>query len=301
MLLAAESQWDDIAGDQSVIHRHGGDALFGVGVVVDRDVVVTATVEPIDGVVLECIRDARVDAETIQGRLDAEDVLTHAGEGPGSGTGQPAVLALARGRRITSGHHLAVDIRLRAVDLRDVLEINRAGLLEDLKGTVSMTDHRFGCRNPRIVVTEDPGVLLISRRVGGDLTELHVIPCIGRLVQYDTVLALEALLHGRECRCGLAILDTDAGHDAHALWLDEDLALLTDVRAHRIRVCIEGTNEPLAVPAGGFDGLDHRSDFLIDGGSLLTKADMTADIRILLSVLHEHAGDEDRFRDRTLG
>ena len=73
------------------------------------------------------------------------------------------------------------------------------------------------------------------------------------------------------------------------------------MRAHRIRVCIEGTDEPLTVPASGLDGLDHRGDFLIDGGSLLTKTDMTADICIFLSVLYEHAGDEDRFRDRTLG
>ena len=56
MLLTAEPQRDDIAGDRSAIHRHRGDALFSVGVVVDRDVVVTATVEPIHGFDIEGLR-----------------------------------------------------------------------------------------------------------------------------------------------------------------------------------------------------------------------------------------------------
>ena len=71
MLLTAESQRDDIAGDRRAIHRHGGDALLGVRVVIDRDVVVCTTVHTIDGVVLELIRDARIDPEAVQARLDA--------------------------------------------------------------------------------------------------------------------------------------------------------------------------------------------------------------------------------------
>ncbi len=96
-------------------------------------------------------------------------------KGPCSSTGQPAVLCLAEGGGILTGHHLAVYIRLGAVDLADVLNIGRAGLAVDLKArsprprTVSAMD------DPGIVVAEDTGVLLVSRWIAGDLTKIQVI------------------------------------------------------------------------------------------------------------------------------
>jgi hypothetical protein len=58
---------------------------------------------------------------------------------------------------------------------------------------------------------------------------------------------------------GHAVLQADAGHDAHALRLDEDLALgAFSSRADDLAEVVVGAAEPVAVPAGRLDDLGHR-------------------------------------------
>lgn len=76
-------------------------------------------------------------------------------EGPGSSSGEPAVLRLSMAGSITAGDHLGVNIRLGAVNLTDAFNIRRAGLFINLKGTVSSSDNGFCNGNPGIVMAED--------------------------------------------------------------------------------------------------------------------------------------------------
>ena len=68
------------------------------------------------------------------------------------------------------------------MDLGDVLDIGRAGLAVDLKGTVAMAQNGLGAADPRVVVAEDAGILLVSRRIAGDLAEVELIAGVGGLV-----------------------------------------------------------------------------------------------------------------------
>ena len=131
-----------------------------------------------DGEAGQRVWDAGVDLQAVQRGLHTEDVLADIEEGPGGGAGQPAVLCLAEGRGVDAGDHLAVDIRLGAVDLGDVLDVGGAGLLVDFKGTVAVAKHSLGAADPRIVVAEDACILLVSRRVAGDLAEVEAVGLI---------------------------------------------------------------------------------------------------------------------------
>ncbi len=122
-------------------------------------------------------------------------------------------------------HHLAVNVGFGAVDLRDVLDVGGAGLAVDRKGAVAVAQRCLSAADPRVVVAEDTGVLLVSRRIAGDLAQIQLIAGVGRLMQHDTVLGVQPLLHAGKRLRGLSAFPADARHDAHALRLDEDLTL----------------------------------------------------------------------------
>ncbi len=85
---------------------------------------------------------------------------------------------------------------------------------------------------------------------------------VGGLKDHDAVLGLEELCGGVESLLGLAGLLADAGHDAEALGLDVDLAVLALVGADLLGVRVVGAEEPFSVPAVREDGLLHEGDFL---------------------------------------
>ena len=119
-------------------------------------------------------------------------------------------------------HHLAVNVGFGAVDLRDVLDVGGAGLAVDRKGAVAVTQRCLGAADPRVVVAEDTGVLLVSRRIAGDLAQIQLIAGVGGLQQHHTVFGVQPLLHAGKRLRGLSGLPADARHDAHALRLDKD-------------------------------------------------------------------------------
>ena len=51
------------------------------------------------------------------------------------------------------------------MDLTDIFEIYRASLAEYAECAVTMTEDRLSACYPRIVVAEDTGIFLISRRI----------------------------------------------------------------------------------------------------------------------------------------
>ena len=183
------------------------------------------------GKAVHLVRDAGVDLQPGQRGLDAQDILAHIHKGPGRCAGKPAVFCFAKGGGVAAGHHLAVDIRLGAVDLTDVLNVCRAGLFVDLKRAVTMADYSLGTADPGVVVAEDACVLLVSRGIAGNLAQLKVILGVSGLQQHNAVLCVELVFHALQGGYGFAGVYADACHDAHALRLDEDLAFLAFLTA----------------------------------------------------------------------
>lgn len=112
------------------------------------------------------------------------------------------------------------------MDLTDVLNVCRAGLFVDLKRAVTVTDYSLGTADPRVVVAEDTGVLLVARGIAGNLAQLKVILGVSGLQQHNAVLCVELVFHTLQSGHGLTGVHTNTRHDAHALRLDEDLAFL---------------------------------------------------------------------------
>ena len=186
------------------------------------------------------------------------------------------------------------------MDLADALNIGRAGLAVDLKRSCAVPQHRLGAGDPRVVVAEDTGVLLIAGGVAGDLTQLQMIPGVGRVQQDDAVLGVQIPLHARQRLRGLTGGGADARHDAHTLGLDEYLALFTYPAPDGRAKGVVGAAEPLTVPAGIHYRLLHGGDGALGIVCLGVQTQMTADIRPGAAVFHEHTGDKHAFRHRPL-
>ncbi len=77
------------------------------------------------------------------------------------------------------------------MDLTDVLNVCRAGLFVDLKRAVTVADYSLGTADPWVVVTEDAGVLLVSRGIAGNFAQLKVILGVSGLQQHNAVLRVQ--------------------------------------------------------------------------------------------------------------
>ena len=251
-------------------------------------------------IVFQRIRNAGIDLQAVQGRNDPQDVLAHAGKGPGCRAGQPAVFALSEGRRIPSRNHLAVDIGLHAPDVHHILKIEGTGLAEDFKGTVSVSEDGLGTGDPGIVVAENTRVLLVSRRIGSDLSQFRMVDGIGRLMQHDAVPGIQVLFDTLKGSGRLAGLDADTRHHAHALGFNVYFPFFADAASHRSGEGIIGADKPFSVPAGIQDDLFHVLDQAADLLRFLRKSPMPAQVCIFQSVFDKHARNEDALRDRPL-
>ena len=181
------------------------------------------------------------------------------------------------------------------MDLGDILDIGGAGLAVHRKGTVAVSERCFGAADPRVVVAEDTGVLLVSRRIAGDLAQIQLVAGVGGLQQHHTVFGVQTLFHTGKCLCGLSALLADARHDAHALRLNKDLTLGALLAADGLAESIVGTAEPCAVPTGGQGGLLHGINVLAGGSGLLGQIQMVAQLGVFVAVLDEHTGNEYAF------
>ena len=135
------------------------------------------------------------------------------------------------------------------MNVADRFEIGRTDLPVSFKRARAVTQDSLRAGDPGIVVAENARVFLISGRIRADLAEIQIIFCVGRLVQDNAEFAVEPLLDALERFCRFARFFADAGHDAHALRLNENLAfrafLTSDGRAERV----VGSAGPSAIPA----------------------------------------------------
>ena len=124
--------------------------------------------------ILKLRRQTRINHESVKLRLDAQDALADGVEIPGGRSGQPAVPRLARREAVPAIDGLAVDIRLSPVQLL-ILNVCRCNALIQIKCGIAMSQYRFADDDPGIVVTEYRSILLVTRYVRGNLTEIQIV------------------------------------------------------------------------------------------------------------------------------
>ena len=112
--------------------------------------------------------------------------------------------------------------------------------------------------DPRVVVAEDSGVFLDSRRITRDLAQFQVIGRVGRLLKHDPVFGLEAPVDAFQRLQGPAVPGTGAAQDAPPLALDEYLSFQAFPRSDRFSGRVVRAPVPLAVPRGLLDCPEHH-------------------------------------------
>ena len=117
--------------------------------------------------------------------------------------------------------------------------------------------------DPRVVVAEDAGILLVTLGIAGNLAVLVDVFREGWVVEHHAVFALEVFLAGVERLSHHTFLGTNLSHRTPALRLDEYLALVALVGADLTTVEVVGAQIPLSVPAVLLHGLDHGIDGLL--------------------------------------
>ena len=97
---------DEITRQRLTIEIHLADALAYSVRILDSNLIDSTTDTASHDVFLPLRADARIDLETIVGRLDTEYELSDGVPVPGSGSCEPAVLGFTRLGRILTGNHL---------------------------------------------------------------------------------------------------------------------------------------------------------------------------------------------------
>ena len=166
-LVFAFLTWNDGAWDRLTINGYLLDALLLAFWVLYHDVVF-ATAELAGYLVLMGgAWETWVDVQTLVIWLDAEDELADRIPHPCCCTGEPGVLSFARFGCILTGYHLAVYVRFYLVQsliLLFYIAWQNLGIM--VPGIVATTGYCFTDDNPRIVVAEDAGILLLTFRIG---------------------------------------------------------------------------------------------------------------------------------------
>ena len=186
------------------------------------------------------------------------------------------------------------------MDVADVLDVGRGGPPVDLERPVAVAELRLRADNPRIVVAEDPRVLLVSGGIAGDLAQLQMVPCVCRLQQNDAVLRIQPLFDALHGRLGFSGLFADACHDAHALGFDEDLTFFAFLSADHMAVSVESSAEPRAVPAGIQRRRFNLRDRFLRLIRFLVQAEVAADAYIGSAILDKHTRNEHALRHGSL-
>ena len=127
-----------------------------------------------------------------------------------------------------------------------------------------------------------------------------MIAGVGGLQEHDAVFGIQTFFYALKRLLRFSAVKADPGHDAHSLGLDIDLALFIYAASDGIREGVIGTDEPFSVPAGVIYRLFHGRYLLQHIVRLFRISQCAAELRVFPAVFDEHAGDEDRFRHRSL-
>ena len=104
--MIARNMWNYISGQRLSVHNDISDSLADSFWILDSDFIDRSAETTGDGIFLPLRTDARINLQTLVGRLDSENELGDGIPVPGSGSGKPAVLGFTRTGRILTGYHL---------------------------------------------------------------------------------------------------------------------------------------------------------------------------------------------------
>ena len=110
------------------------------------------------------------------------------------------------------------------------------------------TGYSLSDDDPRIVVAEDTGVLLVTFRIRRNLTHFYMIGGVW-VVQHQSVLAFQSFLAAIQCFIAESFFQTDTSHRTPALALDEDFAFLVLITTNLVAEEIVSAEEPFSVPS----------------------------------------------------
>ncbi len=77
----------------------------------------------------------------------------------------------------------------------DVLEVSRANLFIVFPGLIATPDFSFANHDPWIVMTENSGIFLVARRIGGYFAILDIIFSKSRVVEHNSIVAVEVFFY----------------------------------------------------------------------------------------------------------
>ena len=173
--------------------------------------------------------------------------------------------------------------------------VRRAYLAEILPGTVTPSQYGFSDDDPRVVVAEDTRIFLVAGGIGGDFSILHNIAGEGWIVEYNTVLAVQAFLYGVQRFFYHAFFQSDACHGAPALRFDEDLSFFVLFGTYLVAEVIVGAQVPVTVPAMFFHGFHHVLYIGLRSVCFVVFTQAAAQLHVVASAYHEQAGNHQRF------
>ena len=124
-------------------------------------------------------------------------------------------------------------------------------------GIVASAGYSLSDDDPRIVVAEDTGVLLVAFRIRRNLTHFYMIGGVSWVVQHQSVLAFQSFLTAVQCFIAESFFQTDTSHRTPALALDEDFAFLVLITTNLVAEEIVSAEEPFTVPSMLLHSLAH--------------------------------------------
>ena len=141
---------------------------------------------------------------------------------------------------------------------------------------------------------EDTCVLLVSARICGDLTILNIVLSECRIVENETVLAVEILIDSVESLDVSALFLTDLGHNCEALGFDEDLTFFAFLGAHLLTVSIVSSEEPVTVKCGFHSILLHLVDLSLSLSCFVSLAQVLENTYVSRTCVCEESCNEYR-------
>ena len=178
--------------------------------------------------------------------------------------------------------------------------VRRTNLAEVFPCLVATAQYCFANNHPRIVMAEDTGILFISGRIRRDFTILYLIFCKGRIVQYDTMFAIQTLFHRVERLFYHTLFQSNTGHGTPSLTFDKDLSLFVLFRTHFVSKIVVCTEVPIAIPAMLLHGFYHSIDISCSTFGLIKFAHFATQFHIITSAHHKQACNHQRFGLRAL-
>ena len=127
------------------------------------------------------------------------------------------------------------------MDFTDIFNICGTDLPVSFKGTLSVSHNGFSDRDPGVVVAEDTGILLVSRRIRGNFTKVGMVGLVSGLQKDNAVFGIQAFFYGSQGFFCQAFFHTDTCQHTEALRLNVDLAFLAFFGTNFVAESIIGT------------------------------------------------------------